>query len=117
MDIRIREAGAVTIVEVVGELNAATAPAAQAKILAGVRPNGKMVLDMKQVSFMASAGLRSLLMTYRGITARGGQVVLAGLPDTVKDTLTNVGFLDFLPHQDTLEGALAALMPGDGGGP
>jgi anti-sigma B factor antagonist len=115
MDIRIREQGGATIVEVVGEITAATAPAAQAEVLAAVRPGGNMVLDMRQVSYMSSAGLRILLMTYRNITGKRGRVVLAGLPDTLKDTLGNVGFLDLLPHQDTLEAALAALTPPDGG--
>ena len=40
------------------------------------------------------------------------EMVLARLPETLKDTLINIGFLDFLPHQDTIEGALAALTPG-----
>ena len=40
MEIRIRESGAVTIVEIVGQIDAATAPLAHAKILAVVQPNG-----------------------------------------------------------------------------
>jgi len=115
MEIRIRECNAVTIVEVIGQIDAATAPPAQAKILGAVRPNGRMVLDLKEVSFMSSAGLRILLMTYRNTTAKGGQMVIAGLSDNLKDTLRNIGFLDLFPHQDTLEGALAALPPGQEG--
>ena len=115
MEIRIRENGAVTIVEIVGQIDAATAPTAQVKILAAVKPNGKMVLDMKEVSYMSSAGLRILLMTHRNVTGKGGQMVLAALSDELKDTLRNIGFLDLFQHQDTLEAALAALTPHDEG--
>lgn len=117
MNILLRESGEVTIVEVAGEITAATAPLGQAKVLAAVKPGGKMILDMSGVTFMASAGLRILLMTHRTITGRNGQVILAGIPETLKDTLRNVGFLDLLTHRDTLDEALAALTSRDGGGP
>jgi anti-sigma B factor antagonist len=113
MDIRIRESCTVTVVEIAGQIDAATAPTAQSKILEAVKPNGKMALDMKEVSYMSSAGLRILLMTHRNVNGKGGQMVLARMSDELKDTLSNIGFLDLFQYQDTLADAEAALTPTD----
>lgn len=112
MDILLRESGDVTIVELVGELNAVTQAAAQAKLLAAVRPNSKLALDMAGLSFMSSAGLRVLIMTHRAVVGKGGRLVLANLPEMISKTLQAVGLLDVLAHRDTLDEALAVL---DGG--
>lgn len=109
MDIRIKTIQDVTVVEILGEINGSTAPQAQARILAEAKPNGKMVLDMSQVSYMSSAGLRLLLVTYRSVAGKGGKVVLIGLSEDLAGTMANVGFLDFFPHRESLEAGLAAL--------
>ena len=109
MQINVRTQDQVQIVEIVGEIDSNTAPDAQAALMGLMQPGAKIVLDMSQVAFMSSAGLRLLLLTYRTIKGNGGEVVLAGLSDDLKDTMEMTGFLDFFTHADNVDAALAAL--------
>lgn len=99
----------VTLITIAGDIDGSTAPAVQADVLAAAQPDIKMILEMTQVSYMSSAGLRVLLAVYRQATAQNGQVVLVGLVEEIKDTMSVTGFLDFFTTTDTLDDALAVL--------
>ena len=100
----------VQVVRLVGDIDGATAPDAQAAIIGVAGPECKILLDMAGVSYMSSAGLRLLLVVYRSIKGQGGEVILAGLTDDLKDTMEMTGFLDFFQFRDTLDAGLAALV-------
>lgn len=110
LSIDIETVGQVQIVHLVGDIDGATAPEAQAAIVGVAGPGCKIVLDMSGVSYMSSAGLRLLLVVYRNISGQGGTVILAGLPEDLKDTMEMTGFLDFFQYRDTLDAGLAALV-------
>jgi anti-sigma B factor antagonist len=109
MEINVRTVQDVTVVELAGELTWSAAPEAQARILAAAPAGGKVLLDMRRVSFLSSAGLRLLLVVYRAMTGKGGRALLVGLTPDVKHTMSHTGFLDFFTHRDDLEAGLAAL--------
>jgi anti-sigma B factor antagonist len=98
-----------TVVHFVGDIDGSSAPDAQAKILPLAEPGCKIVIDMGGVTYMSSAGLRLLLVTYRTIKGRGGEVVLTRLPDDLRDTMEMTGFLDFFQYFDSVDGGLSAL--------
>lgn len=110
MDITITNEKDLTIVLVEGEIDGATAPVAQGKILPVVQAGGKVLLDMTKLSYMSSAGLRMLLLLHRQSTSSGGRVVLVGLSDEIRDTMSATGFLDFFTVFDTLEAGQSALL-------
>ncbi len=110
LSIDIETVGQVQIVHLVGDIDGATAPEAQAAIVGVAGPGCKIVLDMSGVSYMSSAGLRLLLVVYRNIKGQGGEVILAGLTEDLKDTMEMTGFLDFFQYRDTLDAGLAALV-------
>lgn len=99
----------VTLITISGDIDGSTAPSVQADVLAAAKPDIKMILEMTQVSYMSSAGLRVLLAVYRQATAQNGQVVLVGLVEEIRDTMSVTGFLDFFTTTDTLAEALAVL--------
>jgi anti-sigma B factor antagonist len=99
-----------TIVELIGEVSYNTAPAVEAQVLPLAQPQAKLVLDMTQVSYMSSAGLRMLLALYRQVTANQGQIVLVGLIEEIQDAMSVTGFLDFFTSCDTLDAGLSALQ-------
>lgn len=109
MEIKIRQDGEVAVAVVSGEIDSKTAGAAQAELLPLIEKSGKTVLDLKQVTFMSSAGLRMLLLLYRQATARDGRVALVGLSDEVRDTMSMTGFLKFFLVADTVEAGKSAL--------
>jgi anti-sigma B factor antagonist len=93
----------VNVVKLSGDLDGNTAPAVQEQILTLANPNVKMILDMSDVSFMSSAGLRMLLVMYRTINSQSGKVVLVGLSEEIRDTMSMTGFLDFFTYLDSLD--------------
>lgn len=109
MNIQTSVVGNVTVIHIEGDLDGNTAPEAQAQVLPLATNGCKIALDMSKVAYMSSAGLRLLLVTYRAIKGKGGDVVLVGLPAGIADTMSMTGFLDFFEHHETLDAGLAAL--------
>jgi anti-anti-sigma factor len=50
----------VTLITLVGDIDGSTAPGVQADVLAAAAPDIKIILEMTQVPYMSSAGLRVL---------------------------------------------------------
>ncbi|MDZ8225094.1 STAS domain-containing protein [Nostoc sp. ChiVER01] len=96
----------ITVVEIVGDIDTNTAPLAQERILPLAQPEARMILEMTNVPYMSSAGLRMLLSLYRQLSAKGGQIILVGLSEEIQDTMSMTGFLDFFQTRNTLDEAL-----------
>lgn len=109
MTVKIATEGAVKVASLSGELDASTAPAAQQQLLPLAQPGAKVVLDLTDVPYMSSAGLRLLLSIYRQITTTGGAIALAGVVDEIKDTMAVTGFLKFFVVHDTVAAAVESL--------
>jgi anti-sigma B factor antagonist len=109
VEIKIHQDGDVAVAVVSGEIDSKTAGAAQAELLPLIEKSGKAVLDLTQVTFMSSAGLRMLLLLSRHATAREGRLALVGLSDEIRDTMSMTGFLGFFRVADTLEAGKSAL--------
>jgi anti-sigma B factor antagonist len=99
----------VNVVKLTGDLDGNTAPNVQAQIMPLATPNGKMILDMSDVSYMSSAGLRMLLVMYRTINGKSGKVVLVGLSEDIRDTMSMTGFLDFFTYFESLNEGLKTI--------
>lgn len=109
MEVNVRTQGDVTILEASGDVDGSTAPILQEQVLAVAKPGCKLMLDMSKIDFMSSAGLRVMLLLHRQISGGSGQVVLVGLSDEIKDTMTATGFLKFFTTTNTLDEGLAVL--------
>lgn len=115
MDINVRQLDGIAVVELAGELTWKSAPEAQQRILEQAENGAKICLDMSRVTYMASAGLRLLLVVYRKITGGRGRVLLAGLPEELKDTMELTGFLEFFEHCQSLDDCIARLQSSEDG--
>lgn len=109
MKIDIRPSDDITIATLSGEMNGRTAPDVQAKLLPFIQPGCKIVLDMRHVTYMSSAGLRVMLLIHRQTINQGGRVVLTGLTEPVEDTMSITGFLDFFEAYDRIEAGIEAI--------
>jgi anti-sigma B factor antagonist len=99
----------VTIVELIGDIDGSTAPKVQEHVQPLAASGGRILMDLTQVPYMSSAGLRMLLSVYRQISGKNGQVILVGLSEEIRDTMSITGFLDFFTTRDTLDSGLEAL--------
>lgn len=109
MEISINRVNDVTQVELVGDIDGSTAPAVQAQILPLAGTNAKILLNMSQVLYMSSAGLRMLLSTYRQLATKGGKMVLVGLSEDIQDTMSVTGFLKFFAVCSTVDEGMRTL--------
>lgn len=99
----------VAIVELIGDIDGSTASTVQEQVLPLAQTGGRILLDLTQVPYMSSAGLRMLLSVYRQIASHNGQVILVGVSEEIRDTMSITGFLDFFTTRDTLDSGLEAL--------
>lgn len=109
MIINTQEIEAVKIIHLVGDIDTKTAPHITHEVLSLVQSNSKLLLDMSQVEYMSSAGLRMLLSLYRHATAKKVKLGLVGLSEDLQDTMSVTGFLDFFTTFDTVEAGVQTL--------
>ncbi|MFJ7969674.1 STAS domain-containing protein [Streptomyces sp. NPDC096324] len=95
----------VVVVTVSGAIDhASVGPLVQA--LAPGRP--RVIVDMRQVSFMDSSGINALLTAHRDLTGTEGWLRLAGVPASIRRTLQITGVDTAIPSYPSLREALAA---------
>jgi anti-sigma B factor antagonist len=64
---------------------------------------------MSRVDYLSSAGLRLLLLLYREIISRNGQLVLVGVYPEIRTVMSHTGFLSFFTLADSQQEALHAF--------
>lgn len=109
MEINIETVEDIQIVELSGDIDASTAPEVQKQVVPLAAPGSKILMDMTQVPYMSSAGLRMLLSMYRQTEAKKGKLVLVGLSEELQDTMSVTGFLDFFNTAEKRDEGLAKL--------
>lgn len=93
-----------------GRLDAVTVPALEAVLREHLDAKRvKLVLDLSQVSYMSSSGLRALLRSRREAQAGGGDVVLCGLNPRVREVFEMIGFTSLFRLYDRAAEAAAAF--------
>lgn len=109
MAFEMRTVDDVLIVNLEGSIDSRTAPAIEGRLRQIPAESRKVLVSMAKVSFLSSAGLRLLLLLYRQIKGRGGQIALVGVSEDIRDVMVNTGFLQFFTLADTEEAGLTAL--------
>lgn len=69
-----------------------------------------VVIDMSEVAFIASIGIRMLLTNAKSLEGRGGKMVLLNPTDLVKEALETAGIQKLLPIFDDLDAASQAAL-------
>ncbi|MFE9500656.1 STAS domain-containing protein [Streptomyces collinus] len=99
----------ITVVSVAGEIDHNSAgPLIEALGLGELGDPPRVVVDLRQVSFMDSSGINVLLAAHRDIAPASGWLRLAGVQPYVMRTLELVGVHHIIPCHPGLQEALAA---------
>ena len=101
--------GGITKVILDGRLDVEGAAAVDLKMNVIAGSKKAVLVDLQQVSFLGSMGLRALLAPARAIKSRGGKIVLFGPNEMVEKVLKTSGIDTLIPVHHELESALAAL--------
>jgi anti-sigma B factor antagonist len=100
----------VLVATITGNIDGQTAPELQSGLMQQIGARVVAVFDVTGVAYMSSAGFRLLLLMYRNVAMRGGQVALVGLSDEIRETMEMTGFLDFFILAASLDEALAEVQ-------
>ena len=90
-----------------GRLDAVTVPALEAALQAQFDAgHARLVLDLGDVTYISSSGLRALLQARKQAQALGGDVVLCGMNPRVREVFEMIGFTSlFHVFDDVVEAA------------
>jgi len=69
----------------------------------------RVVIDLSEVDFLASIGIRLLILTAKSVASRGGKMVLLNPTSDVKNVLDVTGVPAIIPMYDGFESAEAVL--------
>jgi anti-sigma B factor antagonist len=93
MELNTSETNGVSTVELVGNLDTASAGTAEAELMKLLDADAsKLLLNFSAVPFIASSGLRVLLKVGQALKARGGTLHICCINDTVREVFEISGF-------------------------
>ena len=95
MTIEIKKTAEQTIIEIVGRLDTITAPALDKTINEDLGDTANLVLDVKGMEYISSAGLRVLLGAQKKMQKIGNMKVV-NVCDEVMEVFEMTGFADIL---------------------
>ena len=95
MTIEIKKNATETIIEIVGRLDTITAPALDKTINEDIGDTKNLVLDVKGMEYISSAGLRVLLSAQKKMQKIGSMKV-KGVCEDVMEVFEMTGFADIL---------------------
>lgn len=85
------------IVSLQGQVNSSNAATVEAEVLAVVQQGAKNVLlNMTELSYISSAGLRVVLVLAKRLKQTGGKLVIYGMQPHVREVFDVSGFLAIL---------------------
>ena len=91
MDIVKRREGNQLNVTLSGELNTVTAPEFEAAMREDVKPGDTVIINMADVVYITSAGLR-VLLALDAANGEGAPVILRGVREEIREVLEVTGF-------------------------
>ena len=109
MKFEARQENGWTVVEVGGRLDTSSAAEFDRKgqelVAAGSK---RIILDLAELEYVSSAGLRSVLTTAKSAQAAGGKLAIASMRGVTKEVFSISGFDSILPTYPDVAAALAA---------
>jgi anti-anti-sigma factor len=97
MKITTRQSYDVQIVDIAGRLDSSTSGYGYDELVKIAKGDNKQVLiNLEQLEFVTSAGLRALLVAAKLIQSAGGQLKLCSANEMVANVLTTSGFNSLL---------------------
>ena len=111
METVVTKNGNITILEIKGPMNINTSLDAETCINKILEDNNnlKLIIDLKETTFVSSSGLRVFLSTSKKMKSKRLPLTLCALNNTVQEVFSISGFSTFVNVAKTREEALTAL--------
>lgn len=112
MEITDKTVAGVRILSLSGSLDAGTSGGLEQRFNALVSPaDNRFILQMKDVEYVSSGGLRVILVITKKLKSLGGGVVLVGVNPSIEELINMTGFSSLVKMAAQEEQALAELTP------
>jgi len=110
MSLAITDLSGVTKAALSGRLDTSSVDRLEVSFVAGIVPKGQnTIVDLSEVSFMASLGIRMLLSVARALSRQGAKFVLYGASDAIMDIIETTALSTIIPVAPTEADALAVV--------
>ncbi|MDF5752075.1 STAS domain-containing protein [Spongiactinospora sp. TRM90649] len=109
LDVTMSREGELAVVRLTGDLDSRTAPTVQEHVGKALAESRLIALDLTDLRYMSSAGLRVMLLSYRQAQRAGGEMAVVGLSDELRMIMSAVGFLSFFTIAEDLDEATKLL--------
>jgi stage II sporulation protein AA (anti-sigma F factor antagonist) len=110
MNVSVEKQGDIAVVAVAGQINSANAAEIESRLLEQVEQGEqRCVLDLGQLDYISSAGLRVVLLMAKKLKQNQGSLVLCNLQPHVREVFDISGFLAILTVTETRDQALAQV--------
>lgn len=96
MDIKLINRGATGELIFVGRLDANSAPEAEEIVKQMIERFDTIVLNMEQLDYISSAGLRVIKILHMGMKKKNGELILTKVQKMVMEVFEMVGFAGLL---------------------
>jgi anti-anti-sigma factor len=123
MEITERRTADIVTLGLSGRLDSTTAKTFQDAILGGIESgNRRLVVDLSQLEYISSAGLRVFALAGKRLNSANGKLVLCGfkktipyytlnrIPDPVREVFDTSGFSSIFPSYGSHDDAIEALQ-------
>ncbi|CAB3658108.1 STAS domain-containing protein [Achromobacter sp. SIMBA_011] len=110
MNLAIEKVGEVLVVSPEGQINSGNAAGIEADLLSHVeKGERRFVLDMSNLNYISSAGLRVVLVLAKRLKQASGALALCAMQPHVREVFDISGFLAILTVVDTRQDAVAKV--------
>ncbi len=110
MELNVEEMdGGITRAALAGRMDIEGALSVDARFGALVSLRRRLIVDLSEVTFVASMGLRTLMVCARAVTANGGKIALARPQPGVEKVLAESGIGELIGVHSSLADAVAAV--------
>jgi anti-anti-sigma factor len=113
MEIQHSDVGNVRKIMLTGRMDAPAVDRVETKFSALIVPQGRnTIVDLREVTFLASMGIRMLISTARALSRKGGKLVLFGATQGVADVIETAALTDIIPLAATESEAMGLVTAG-----
>jgi anti-anti-sigma factor len=109
LTVHVEGKGNATVVAVSGRVDSITAATLDSELGKIVRVDKRIVLDLKNVSYLSSAGVRAIVRAMQTAQKSGGGVKLASIPSHVEEVLQTVGMMQVFQSYPSVDEAAASF--------
>lgn len=107
--ITTEDVGPALVVALDGRLDSTNAKSLEEELMPLIGARNAVVLDFEKLTYISSAGLRTILLTGKRLRGNAGVLALCNLPPSIREVFEISGFLSIFQVHDNRAAAVEAV--------